>query len=84
MLIGCDAVTEFTCRNGQCIPIRQECDGRLDCTDRSDEHNECGWYLMYYSSIKTCAGTVRICYIQSLRKNELDAKLCYLFDFYRM
>ena len=44
MLIGCDAVTEFTCRNGQCIPIRQECDGRLDCTDRSDEHNECGWY----------------------------------------
>ena len=38
---GCDN-NEFSCANGDCIPARQECDGSLDCTDRSDEHSDCG------------------------------------------
>ena len=39
-LIGCD-LNELTCRNGQCIPLNQKCDGTQNCRDGSDEL-ECG------------------------------------------
>ena len=37
MLAACDSATEFTCMNGQCIPISYKQDGLRDCTDNSDE-----------------------------------------------
>ena len=29
---------EFTCDNGYCISMEYKCDGKLDCTDGSDEN----------------------------------------------
>ena len=40
-ILECDN-DEFTCDDGECIPDSQECDGREDCRDRSDEHANCG------------------------------------------
>ena len=42
--LGCND-NEFTCRNGDCIAANRECDGREDCSDRSDEHSGCGKLL---------------------------------------
>lgn len=32
---------QFTCQNGQCIPLIRKCDRRNDCADASDEEG-CG------------------------------------------
>ena len=42
--IACD-IEEATCRNGQCIPRSGLCDGRIDCSDGSDE-SQCGGNLL--------------------------------------
>ena len=34
---ACDPFDDFTCKNGNCIPIDQKCDGFNDCSDSSDE-----------------------------------------------
>lgn len=34
----------FQCNSGTCIAQSWECDGKLDCTDASDEHEKCGKY----------------------------------------
>lgn len=31
------AATDFTCKNGQCLPARWRCDGEVECADGSDE-----------------------------------------------
>ena len=31
--------SEWTCDNGDCIPIDGHCNGRVECSDRSDERN---------------------------------------------
>lgn len=36
--IGCGP-SEWTCRNGDCIPDIRRCDGTPQCIDRSDEEN---------------------------------------------
>jgi hypothetical protein len=35
----CSVGTPFLCANGGCIPRSQACDGRVQCTDGSDERN---------------------------------------------
>ena len=37
---GCNP-RQFDCQDGQCIDIRQQCDGRSDCRNGLDEQN-CG------------------------------------------
>ena len=44
--LGCTN-NQFSCDNGRCIDSFRECDGFSDCTDDSDEHNECGKSLYY-------------------------------------
>ena len=36
---GCK-LDEFTCNNGDCIPISYKCNSFTDCTDMSDEDEE--------------------------------------------
>jgi hypothetical protein len=31
---------QFTCNNGQCISDDKQCDGNVDCSDKSDEFCE--------------------------------------------
>ena len=35
----CDQPEKFECTNGFCIDLKSRCDGRFDCSDRSDEIN---------------------------------------------
>lgn len=37
---GCK-ISEFRCLNGTCISLAKFCDGSSDCSDRSDEPNQC-------------------------------------------
>ena len=32
---------EFQCDNTVCVRVTAECNGRVDCTDGSDEHQNC-------------------------------------------
>lgn len=44
---SCDPSTQFACPNGECIPLAQRCDRRIDCYDGADESNcwvECPVY----------------------------------------
>ena len=29
--------SEFNCNDGNCVAMEERCDGRIDCTDKSDE-----------------------------------------------
>ena len=37
-LTGC-AENEFTCKNGQCLPMVRRCNQIVDCEDKTDEDN---------------------------------------------
>ena len=37
---GC-STNQFTCANGQCVPVASRCNGVRECSDGSDEAN-CG------------------------------------------
>lgn len=46
-LPSCHPTEQFSCPNGECIPIERRCDQRLDCYDGADESNcpvECPVY----------------------------------------
>lgn len=42
--------SEWKCPNGTCIPLSKYCNGVPDCTDKSDEPNECSGKL-YHSPL---------------------------------
>ena len=44
--LGCSS-TQFTCSNGQCVPISARCNNVNECTDGSDEQN-CGMKIVFY------------------------------------
>ena len=48
-LTGCSA-TQFTCSNGECVPLTAICNNINECTDGSDEQN-CGTVKTYYAPI---------------------------------
>jgi len=43
----CLCIYDFSCSDGQCISATQKCDGKINCSDNSDEdecdaHVNCG------------------------------------------
>lgn len=34
---SCDAILSWVCGNGECIGINERCNGKIDCSDGSDE-----------------------------------------------
>ncbi len=43
---GCSSF-QFTCQNGECIPIEWRCDSEPDCFDGEDEINCSGKTIIY-------------------------------------
>ena len=48
--LGCTSV-QFTCANGQCVPVSARCNNVRECTDGSDEQN-CGMILILINPIR--------------------------------
>ena len=49
LIKGC-TTTQFTCSNGQCVPLTARCNNINECADGSDEQN-CGTVKTYYTAI---------------------------------
>ncbi|XP_064108060.1 uncharacterized protein LOC135216610 [Macrobrachium nipponense] len=78
---------EFSCNNGQCIPIEQRCDGNKgDCFDLSDDDSSCDIFLgpdrTYYELQAPMDRKVSVDlwmrYIRSIDVNENTIKLCLI------
>ena len=41
MAVRACAVSQFLCDNGRCVPEDYRCDGDDDCSDNSDEPDDC-------------------------------------------
>ncbi len=52
LVSGCNSF-QFTCENGQCIPIEWRCDFERDCFGGEDEVN-CGGKTIIYIYIYIC------------------------------
>ena len=79
--IGCD-LNELTCRNGQCIPLNQKCDGTQNCRDGSDEL-ECGMltqqldtYLIFWGIILGTLLDVIVYWTHRLEKQLSHCLFC--------
>lgn len=78
------ATTDFTCKNGQCVPARWRCDGEPECADGSDEADatcskcpitrECVLRWMFDWFRSTMQPFVQLCLSQASR--EADAVSC--------
>ncbi|XP_047106364.1 G-protein coupled receptor GRL101-like [Schistocerca piceifrons] len=69
------SVKEFTCANGQCIPLEQVCDLSFDCWDKTDEMN-CSDYmannlLNYSLNVDTFSKLDRLLYLD-LTNNSIS------------
>ncbi|KAK0183422.1 hypothetical protein PV327_001466 [Microctonus hyperodae] len=62
--------SELKCRNGECISKEMFCDGKADCSDGTDEPNECncGEYLKLTAPERVC-DKIRHCYDKTDEQN---------------
>lgn len=65
----------FRCRSGECLPLKQYCDGNNDCEDFSDEveacSNSCAYFLNVTFPQYLCDGNQNC-----LQKEDENWELC--------
>ncbi|WAR11363.1 GR101-like protein, partial [Mya arenaria] len=80
----CNPDSEFTCNNGQCIPLADRCDASFQCLDNSDELNcaFCNDQRAFTCTKRQCIPKHYVCDDVTDCLDQSDEKNCYVSAYY--